>query len=224
MFRNISLTSRNTPFRYFIDCPHLQSEQQQQEMIPITKSMFHRSTLTKATRWMPIALLFSRYSESFHVMTTPVRQYWKVAIKAPNSISCKLKPIDNWKNSQQRNHLSAQRIKRNYSRSYSTTTALQCQLLGLNCGMETEFSLTRTSWDEFCQRGGKTDIHADGWGLAYYVDNGIRQFHDVQAAATSPLARFIGSQPIQTRNFLAHIRYATSGGINMANVHPFSRE
>ena len=42
---------------------------------------------------------------------------------------------------------------------YSVDTALACQLLGMNCQQPTEFAL---SWPDFCQRGGNTDIHADG--------------------------------------------------------------
>jgi len=103
-----------------------------------------------------------------------------------------------------------------------TTTALHCQLLGMNSAVASQFALT---WPEFCLRGGETDIHADGWGLAYYGDGpGLRQFHDVQAASISPLAQFLGHQEIETRNLLAHIRFATSGTVDLANVHPFSRE
>lgn len=104
------------------------------------------------------------------------------------------------------------------------TSTLLCQLLGMNCAVESEFALT---WPEFCERGGATDIHADGWGLAYYAGNnsqGLRQFHDVEAAATSPLAQFLGCQSIRTRNLLAHIRYATLGPVDLVNVHPFARE
>lgn len=52
----------------------------------------------------------------------------------------------------------------------------------------------------------------------------MRQFHDVEAASTSALAQFLGNQPIETQNMLAHIRYATAGAVDLANVHPFSRE
>ena len=106
----------------------------------------------------------------------------------------------------------------------STQTILFCQLLGMNCAVESEFSL---AWPEFCERGGVSDIHKDGWGLAYYVgknSQGLRQFHDLEAASTSPLAKFLGTQSIRTRNLLAHIRFATSGAVDLANVHPFSRE
>ena len=112
------------------------------------------------------------------------------------------------------------RLSNNRGRFLSATT-LWCQLLGMNCASESEFVL---GWDDFCERGGGSDVHKDGWGLAYYIGNGIRQFHDIEAASTSPLAKFIGSQQIQSRNLLAHIRYATTGSVNLANVHPFSRE
>jgi hypothetical protein len=112
------------------------------------------------------------------------------------------------------------RLSNNRGRFLSATT-LWCQLLGMNCASESEFVL---GWDDFCERGGGSDVHKDGWGLAYYIGNGIRQFHDIEAASTSPLAKFIGSQQIQSRNLLAHIRYATTGSVNLANVHPFCRE
>ena len=86
----------------------------------------------------------------------------------------------------------------------------------------------RYVWPSFCERGGQTDVHADGWGLAYYHGggHGLRQFHDVEAASTSPLARFLTdpASPIRTTNMMAHIRFATTGSVDLANVHPFSRE
>ena len=98
---------------------------------------------------------------------------------------------------------------------------LSCQLLGMNCATPTDFTF---SFQGFCQRGGVTDVHSDGWGMCFYEDHGIRQFHDTQAAAQSPVATMLGTLPIQTLNMMAHIRYATQGKVNLANVHPFSRE
>lgn len=111
-------------------------------------------------------------------------------------------------------------------------TSLFCQLLGMNCASPTSFSL---QWPDFCERGGNTDIHSDGWGLNYYDvsapssatdggGGGLRQFHDTEPAATSQLADFLAHQPLLTKNLLAHIRYATSGVVDLANVHPFARE
>ena len=101
------------------------------------------------------------------------------------------------------------------------STVLHCQLLGMNCATPTDFTF---SFQGFCRRGGETDVHADGWGVAFYQDGGVRQFHDVEAASKSPLAQYLGQQPIQTVNMMGHIRYATQGQVNLANVHPFTRE
>lgn len=76
----------------------------------------------------------------------------------------------------------------------------------------------------FAKRGGETDIHGDGWGLAFYQGRGLRAFHDVEAACDSPIASFLTEYPIRTLNMMAHIRYATRGHVSLANVHPFQRE
>jgi predicted glutamine amidotransferase len=91
----------------------------------------------------------------------------------------------------------------------------------MNCATPTDFNF---SFQGFCKRGGETDVHADGWGLVFYQAQGIHQFHDVEAASTSPLANYFGQQSIQTNNMMGHIRYATQGQVNLANQHPFSRE
>ena len=103
------------------------------------------------------------------------------------------------------------------------SSPLFCQLLGMNCATPTDFSF---SFQGFCRRGGVTDIHDHGWGLVFYSHNGqgIRQFHDTEAAATSPVAQFLASLNITTLNMMAHIRYATQGSVDLANVHPFVRE
>lgn len=104
---------------------------------------------------------------------------------------------------------------------FALSTALSCQLLGMNSAQASTFSL---EWPSFCERGGGTDVHADGWGLAYYQGQGIRQFHDIEPASTSALAKFLGQQTLHTKNLISHIRYATAGSVDLANVHPFTRE
>ena len=91
----------------------------------------------------------------------------------------------------------------------------------MNCNTPTDFTF---SFKGFCKRGGQTDIHRDGWGVAFYEKNGIRQFHDVEAASTSPMADFLSNYPIRTLNMMSHIRYATVGEVELSNVHPFCRE
>lgn len=103
----------------------------------------------------------------------------------------------------------------------STSTSLACQLLGMNCATPTDFTF---SLKGFCKRGGETDIHSDGWGVAFYEGKGLRQFHDSSPACSSPIANFLGSNPIRTYNMMSHLRYATVGEVELSNVHPFCRE
>jgi hypothetical protein len=39
---------------------------------------------------------------------------------------------------------------------FLSATTLWCQLLGMNCASESEFVL---GWDDFCERGGGSDVH-----------------------------------------------------------------
>lgn len=96
-----------------------------------------------------------------------------------------------------------------------------CQLLGMNCATPTDFGF---SFRGFCRRGGETDVHSHGWGMAIYEGGGLRTFHDSQPAANSKMAAFVATYPIQTLNMMAHIRYATQGEVSLENVHPFQRE
>mmetsp|Transcript_59268 Transcript_59268/g.71301 ORF Transcript_59268/g.71301 Transcript_59268/m.71301 type:complete len:418 (+) Transcript_59268:108-1361(+) len=102
-----------------------------------------------------------------------------------------------------------------------STISLQCQLLGFNCARPSEFGF---SLKGFARRGGDTDKHSDGWGLAFYEGSGVRLFHDPLPAAESPIAEMIQQYPCKTLNMMAHIRYATAGLPNLENVHPFQRE
>ncbi|GMH83446.1 hypothetical protein TL16_g09601, partial [Triparma laevis f. inornata] len=97
------------------------------------------------------------------------------------------------------------------------------QLLGMNARTPTDFQF---SFKGFTERGGSTDIHADGWGLSLYSGRGIQSFHDVQPSSTSPIANLLSTRldPIKTHNVIAHIRYATVGNTTLENVHPFQRE
>lgn len=86
------------------------------------------------------------------------------------------------------------------------------------------------SFTGFARRGGGTDHHADGWGIAFFESEGekpgrgIRHFVDKQSAATSPLAQILRSFPIKSHNVVAHVRKATVGPITLENAHPFVRE
>ena len=106
-----------------------------------------------------------------------------------------------------------------------------CQLLGMNCNAPTDVTF---SFRGFAQRGGRTDHHADGWGIAFFegdsaVDGaghgkGLRHFVDHLPACESPVAELIRRYPIKSRNVIAHIRKATQGPVALENCHPFVRE
>ncbi|MBC3932641.1 MAG: class II glutamine amidotransferase [Undibacterium curvum] len=96
-----------------------------------------------------------------------------------------------------------------------------CQLLGMNCNTPTDIVFSFTG---FATRGGLTDEHKDGWGIAFFEGNGVRLFVDHQPAMSSPVAELIKRYPIKSENVIAHIRKATQGEVTLENCHPFVRE
>lgn len=73
-------------------------------------------------------------------------------------------------------------------------------------------------------RGGLTDHHRDGWGIAFFEGRGCRLFVDSKATIESPIADLVRHYPIRSTNVIAHIRKATKGHIALENCHPFRRE
>ena len=96
-----------------------------------------------------------------------------------------------------------------------------CQLLGMNCNTPTDVMF---SFAGFAERGGHTDHHADGWGIAFFEGRGLRQFIENQPACESPVAELIRRYPIKSKNVISHIRKATQGVVSLENCHPFVRE
>ena len=96
-----------------------------------------------------------------------------------------------------------------------------CQLLAMNCNVPTDICF---SFAGFQARGGATDVHADGWGIAFFEGRGTRVFLDPQPSCVSPVAALVRSYPIHSKNVIAHIRKATQGRIALENTHPFQRE
>ena len=96
-----------------------------------------------------------------------------------------------------------------------------CQLLGMNCNVPTDICF---SFAGFHRRGGVTDHHADGWGIAFFEGPGARVFLDSKSAVESPIAELVRNYPIHSTNVIAHIRKATQGVVALENTHPFVRE
>jgi len=102
-----------------------------------------------------------------------------------------------------------------------------CQLLGMNSHLPASLTLSFTG---FAQRGGCTDHHSDGWGIAFFESDdsepgkGVRHFVDKHSAVTSPIAQMLKNYPIKSHNVVAHVRKATVGQVTLENTHPFVRE
>lgn len=96
-----------------------------------------------------------------------------------------------------------------------------CQLLGMNCNVPTDICF---SFEGFSARGGKTDEHKDGWGIAFFEGKGCRLFLDDESSCTSPIAELVRQYPIHSTHVIAHIRKATFGAVALENCHPFRRE
>jgi glutamine amidotransferase len=91
----------------------------------------------------------------------------------------------------------------------------------MNCNVPTDICF---SFEGFCARGGKTDDHSDGWGIAFFEDKGCRLFLDDKSSVTSPVADLVKRYPIHSTHVIAHIRKATQGEVALRNCHPFRRE
>ena len=64
-----------------------------------------------------------------------------------------------------------------------------------------------------------------GWGLAYYPDESAQVFKEPISAKRSELAEFVGNyKGVKSRIFIAHVRFASRGGLARKNTHPFQRE
>lgn len=91
----------------------------------------------------------------------------------------------------------------------------------MNCATPTDITFSFTG---FAARGGRTDHHADGFGIAFFENKACRVFIDNAPSCQSPVAELIKNYPIKSRNVIAHIRKATQGTIALENCHPFMRE
>ncbi|HEX7764542.1 MAG TPA: class II glutamine amidotransferase, partial [Cellvibrio sp.] len=96
-----------------------------------------------------------------------------------------------------------------------------CQLLGMSCKKPASIGF---SFEGFRARGGRTDEHRDGWGIAFSNPNGFDIYRDEQPAAGSHLADHISKAEIKAKTTIAHIRKATIGEVNINNCHPFERK
>ncbi|MEU8694315.1 class II glutamine amidotransferase [Streptomyces sp. NPDC048665] len=64
----------------------------------------------------------------------------------------------------------------------------------------------------------------DGTGLGYFEADGTPEVHKAPIAAYEDRAFAREAREVESATFLAHIRYASTGGLDMRNTHPFEQE
>jgi glutamine amidotransferase len=64
----------------------------------------------------------------------------------------------------------------------------------------------------------------DGTGLGYFCTDGTPQVRKAPIAAYQDCAFAQEAQQVQSATFLAHIRYASTGSLDIRNTHPFEQE
>lgn len=94
-----------------------------------------------------------------------------------------------------------------------------CQLLAMNSKNPADIGF---SFAGFRARGGLTDDHIDGFGIAYFEPTGLRLYCDNRAAMDSPLAELVSQTRVKAANTIVHIR--KSDDQLLSNAHPFTRE
>jgi predicted glutamine amidotransferase len=96
-----------------------------------------------------------------------------------------------------------------------------CELFAMSSKIATSVSF---SLHEFSQHGGKTGVHADGWGLASYEGRTAHVYRETEPAAFSRRMKFIQAHPVKTHCVISHIRLATIGQKALRNTQPFVRQ
>lgn len=96
-----------------------------------------------------------------------------------------------------------------------------CELFLMCSSIAEEVSF---SLNEFSKHGGLTDLHKDGWGIAYYDDNDVRIIKEACTASKSSYLKFVKDLSIHSKIVISHIRLATKGEVSIRNTQPLSRE
>jgi predicted glutamine amidotransferase len=98
-----------------------------------------------------------------------------------------------------------------------------CRLFGMSGGphrvastfwlLDAEDSLSKQSYRE-----------PDGTGLGWYDEHDAPQIAKQPIAAHADRAFATEAKEVRSRTFVAHIRYASTGGLVMKNTHPFEQQ
>lgn len=90
-----------------------------------------------------------------------------------------------------------------------------CELFGVSSSKKLYLNEFLT---EFFSHGEK---HPNGWGMAFFYDNAVSLEKQPESAHKSAYLKQRLQSKIEADNLIAHIRFATRGGIQYENTHPF---
>jgi glutamine amidotransferase len=98
-----------------------------------------------------------------------------------------------------------------------------CRLFGMSAGRR---RVQATFWllDAPDSLSAQSRRNPDGTGLGSYDEQGRPVIHKAPIAAFQD-AEFAGqARSVRSRTFVAHVRFASTGGLTMANTHPFEQD
>lgn len=98
-----------------------------------------------------------------------------------------------------------------------------CRLFGMTAGPE---RTTATFWllqapDSLTQQSHR---EPDGTGLGAYAEDGRPHVYKQPLAAYEDRQFATEAKEVRSRTFVAHIRYASNGAVELKNTHPFEQE
>ncbi len=98
-----------------------------------------------------------------------------------------------------------------------------CRLFGLSAG---DVPVTATFWLLDAPDSLRRQSHRepDGTGLGYLDEHGVPHVEKQPLAAFEDRAFAREARSAHASTFVAHIRYASTGGLEMKNTHPFEQE
>lgn len=97
-----------------------------------------------------------------------------------------------------------------------------CRLFGMSGGRR---SIRATFWllDAPDSLAVQSRAEPDGAGLGVFADDGRPLVHRTPLAAYEDAAFAGEAREVESRTFVAHVRYASTGGVAVRNTHPFEQ-
>lgn len=93
-----------------------------------------------------------------------------------------------------------------------------CRLFGFRSVIQSQVHSSLVSAENALEI--QSQMHPDGWGVAYYIAGTPHIIKTEQSALNDALFKKV-SGVVSSQTVIAHIRKATAGGLNILNTHPF---